>query len=518
MKHKHYLPVFLLVLVILAGSAWWFRTRTDLNTRADSVEATGVIEARQATLANEIGGKIVKVLVEEGERVEANQPLIRLDDALLQKQRDQAQSELDAAQANLKMLEAGATQEQLDAAQAQLSQAEAGLRLAQAALDNASANTRPEETATYRSNLDQARVQYYKMTVVLTNDQMDQLESALTQSRDNLTRATRRRDAIKKDSSLPDYVITFSEAAVTDAQSALDSVQRAYDAALDETLPYYHHIKLARAAWQLAQLNESQAQARLDGLQSDSKVSDQAVDDAEATVGDAKELVATTQAAYDELTAGASASRLDAAWDEIQEAERQLDAAVGSVAGSAEILFAQVDAATGQHHLAVANLAELQKGAREEEIEAAQARVQAAQAQKEALDLQLSKLTVTAPWEGVILTRSAEVGQTALPGATLIELGRLDQLELTVYLPEEKFGLIVPGQTVQVRVDTYPNRVFEGTILRMANEAEFTPTNVQTKEDRTRLVYAVVISLENPELALKPGMIADVDFAVGVSR
>ena len=78
--------------------------------------------------------------------------------------------------------------------------------------------------------------------------------------------------------------------------------------------------------------------------------------------------------------------------------------------------------------------------------------------------------------------------------------------------------MIVPGQTVQGRVDTYPNRDFEGTVLRMANEAEFTPTNVQTKEDRTRLVYAVVISLENPELALKPGMIADVDFAVGVSR
>lgn len=148
----------------------------------------------------------------------------------------------------------------------------------------------------------------------------------------------------------------------------------------------------------------------------------------------------------------------------------------------------------------------------------AQAHVKAAQAQLDSLDLQLSKLTVTAPWDGVILTRSAEVGQTALLGATLIEIGRLDQLELTVYLPEEKFGLIVPGQIVQVRVDTYPGQVFEGTVLRMADEAEFTPTNVQTKEDRTRLVYAVVIGLDNPDLALKPGMIADVDFAIGASQ
>ena len=101
----------------------------------------------------------------------------------------------------------------------------------------------------------------------------------------------------------------------------------------------------------------------------------------------------------------------------------------------------------------------------------------------------------------------------ALPGATLIEIGRLDQLELTVYLPEKKFGLLVPGQTAQVSVDAYSGRIFDGTVLRMADEAEFTPTNVQTKEDRTRLVYAVVIRIDNSDLALKPGMIADVNFA-----
>jgi len=518
MKRRNYTLVFLFVLAVLLGSGWWLRSRTVSAASNSAMEATGVIEARNVALSNEFGGKIVEVLVEEGEHVEANQPLVRLDDALFQKQRDQAQSELHALQATLKMLETGATQDQIDAAQAQLSQAEAGLRLAQATLDNASADTRPEDITTYRLKLDQTRAQYSKMTVVLTTDQLDKLESALTQARDNLARVTRRRDAIKKDSSVPDYVITFSEAAVTDAQSALDFAQQAYDVAQDRTLPYYHHIELARAAWQLAQLNEAQAQARLDGLRSDSKVPKEAVNDAEATLDDVKELADTTETAYNELTSGASAKRLDAAWDEVQEAERRLASVVRSPAGSAEILFAQVDAATGQYHLAAANLSALQNGAREEEIEAARARVQAAQAQLGALNLQLSKFIVTAPWEGVILTRSAEVGQTALPGATLIEVGRLDQLELTVYLPEEKFGLLVPGQTVQVRVDTYPNRVFEGTVLRMANEAEFTPTNVQTKEDRTRLVYAVVISLDNPELALKPGMIADVEFALGASK
>lgn len=519
LKHRSIFWIVLLAVILIAGGWWWTRAASGANAAsAHTLEVTGMIEARRVALASEIGGKIVEVLVEEGQRVEANQPLVRLDDSLLQKQRAQARSELDAAQAYLRMLEAGATPEQIDAAEAQLSQAEANLRLAQAALDNASAGARPEDIAAYRLKLDAARARYYNMTVVLTSDQLNELESALKQAKDNLAEATRRRDSLKKNDSAPDYVIAFADAGVADAQSAVDAAQKAYDAAQDKTMPYYRQIELAGAAWGLAQLNEAQAQARLDGLRSDSKVPNEAVDDAESTLEDAKDLVDAAKSAYDELTSGASSQRLDAAWDEVEKAQRELASVVRAAGGSAEILLAQVDAATGQHHAAAANLSALENGARSEEIEAARARVEAAQAQLDALDIQLSKLTITAPWDGVILTRSAEVGGMALPGATLIEVGRLDQLELTVYLPEEKFGVITPGQTAQVRVDAYPNRVFEGAVLRMADEAEFTPTNVQTKEDRTRLVYAIVISIENPDWMLKPGMIADVEFAIGESK
>ena len=128
------------------------------------------------------------------------------------------------------------------------------------------------------------------------------------------------------------------------------------------------------------------------------------------------------------------------------------------------------------------------------------------------LDVQLDKFTITAPWDGVLLTRSIEPGETVLPGTTLLEIGRLDRLELTVYLPEDRFGVVTPGQPASVTVDTYPDREFIGTVLQVADEAEFTPSNIQTKEDRVRLVYAIVISLENPDLALKPGMIADAEF------
>jgi multidrug resistance efflux pump len=128
------------------------------------------------------------------------------------------------------------------------------------------------------------------------------------------------------------------------------------------------------------------------------------------------------------------------------------------------------------------------------------------------LEIELKKSNLVSPWDGVVLTRSVEPGEVSQPGGTLLEISRLDRLELTVYLPEERYGLAKPGQEVNVRVDTYPERVFTGVVLRLADEAEFTPTNVQTKEDRTRLVYAVVIQLDNPDLSLKPGMIADVEF------
>jgi hypothetical protein len=146
------------------------------------------------------------------------------------------------------------------------------------------------------------------------------------------------------------------------------------------------------------------------------------------------------------------------------------------------------------------------------QLDVARAQVDTARAVLDALDLQLKKLTITAPWDGVVLNRSVEVGQTALPGGTLLELGRLNSLELTAYLPEEQFGSLKLGDPVRVRVDAYAGRTFSGSVLRMADQAEFTPTNAQTKDDRTRLVYAVVIGLDNPDLALKPGMIADVEF------
>ncbi len=551
MKHRNLILAIVLILAVGAGGGWWWLSQANAAAETLPLEATGVIEARQVAIAPEIGGKVVAVLVEASQRVTAGQPLVRLDDSLLLVQRAQAAAALRAAQANLAVLKAGATADQVQAAEAQLAGAQANVRLAQAALDAATVGTRPEDIGAMHAHLDLARAGYDGLTVVLTADQIEKARSALVTAEINLSEATARRDDLVADTRNPAFVVAAAQAAIADAQAAVAAAQSAYEAARpagDALQPYYRQIELARLSWEVAQANSAQAQARLDGLKGDSRTTAEALAAAEATLSDAQEQAEAARVAYDALTAGSSAPRLAAAWTEVQRAQTHLaafglggapiDGAVsasgalpegeaGAPAGlapageaglpsgvpsSVEALLAQVDAATALRDVAAANLATLKNGARSEQVDAAQAQVDAAQAQLSALDLQLNKLTLTAPWDGVVLVRSVESGQTALPGGSLLQIGRLDSLELTVYLPEERFGRVTPGQAVTVKVDAYPGRTFAGRVLRVADEAEFTPTNVQTKEDRSRLVYAVVIGLDNPDLALKPGMIADVTF------
>ena len=90
-------------------------------------------------------------------------------------------------------------------------------------------------------------------------------------------------------------------------------------------------------------------------------------------------------------------------------------------------------------------------------------------------------------------------------------LANLDQVTLTVYVPEADLGQVALGQSVQVTVDAYPD-AFAGTVSHIASQAEFTPRNVQTQEERVHMVFAVKVSLENPDLRLKPGMPADAVF------
>jgi multidrug resistance efflux pump len=210
------------------------------------------------------------------------------------------------------------------------------------------------------------------------------------------------------------------------------------------------------------------------------------------------------------------------AWTGLEQAEVARDGAeaylaeLGQQIANPLVLEAQVNAAKAQHEVATAAVAVaqahldgLQIGATPEQIAAIEAQVEIAETALEALTVQLDKLTLDAPITGLVLARPVHVGEVALPGAPLMTLADLTLVTLTIYVPEDQLGKVQIGQPVSVTVDAYPDRTFDGAVTFVASEAEFTPKNVQTREERVNMVFAVKVEVPNPDHALKPGMPAD---------
>ena len=118
--------------------------------------------------------------------------------------------------------------------------------------------------------------------------------------------------------------------------------------------------------------------------------------------------------------------------------------------------------------------------------------------------------TLVAPRGGMVATRVHEPGEAVQPGTTILTITDLSEARTRFYLPNDELAAAAPGKKVQVRADPYPNQVFDGTIFYVSPKAEFTPRNVQTREDRERLVYAVEVRIPNADLKLREGMPVEV--------
>jgi len=125
-------------------------------------------------------------------------------------------------------------------------------------------------------------------------------------------------------------------------------------------------------------------------------------------------------------------------------------------------------------------------------------------------EVRLNDLTADAPVSGTVLSRNVEAGETVAAGVAVYTIGDLEHPWVKVYVNETKLGLVKLGQKAQVFVDTFPGKAYDGRITYIASEAEFTPKNVQTQEERVKLVFGVKVSVTNVNDELKPGMPADV--------
>ena len=150
------------------------------------------------------------------------------------------------------------------------------------------------------------------------------------------------------------------------------------------------------------------------------------------------------------------------------------------------------------------------------EKDASDARLAQAQAAVVLARKALDYCTVLSPLSGTVTSKAVEVGDLATPGAVIVSVTKLDTVKLTIYVSETELPRVKLGASAEVRIDAGPKRIFPGRVTYISPTAEFTPKNIQTREDRVKLVFGVRIQIPNPDGSLKPGLPADATVAAAV--
>ncbi len=214
-----------------------------------------------------------------------------------------------------------------------------------------------------------------------------------------------------------------------------------------------------------------------------------------------------------EMDAAELSAQRDVTAAQLNTAERDVDAQ------AAQLDFLRSDAQRAQdllkNHTVSPSEAERAASAAKTQtknVEAARMRVEQARAQVAQMDAQLREMKVVAPTDSILEVLNVKIGDVLPPNREVATLIMPQQLWVRVYIPEPWLGLIKLGEAVRVRVDSFRDKDFSGKIEQINRQAEFTPRNVQTVEDRIRQVFGVKIRLDNYEDKLRAGMSADVFF------
>jgi HlyD family secretion protein len=268
-----------------------------------------------------------------------------------------------------------------------------------------------------------------------------------------------------------------------------------------------------------------QAIARLDCVDAEAAVAtaQAQVDNARAqqVLAEAGQKGANAQAAAARAQAAATARQIASAKVLEEQAAREEErmaklAAANAIEGKAvdDVMYAartakerreaaQAAATAAQRQ---ASAAATQAGAEGARIEVARTAVSIAETQLARARLAVAECAIAAPTGGTVTARLHEPGAVIAPGMPVVTILDTRVVTATFFLPDAELGRVKPGMKAQLKVDAYGAQVFEGTVRRIAAEAEFTPRNVQTREDRDRLVYAVDVDVPNPEGNLRAGM------------
>lgn len=536
---KVLIPVVIVVLAAVGVSVIAHRGQQR------EILGSGIIEADEVQISPKIGGRLEKLLVREGQQVEPGQLIAALEHADVDAEMQRAEGAAQAAQAALRELERGSRREQIEAARARLAQARAGRRGAERDLETA--QEAHEKVTELKQKLDAARagVQAAQANVAAAKANLDEARAGPTEEQINTLRAALKQAEARVESArkaarnaeevyqhqaaletpliaaATEESVGESEAALAQSESGRVEALAAADAATPRALDQ-------------ARTQEAAAEARLDG--------------ARRAVADAQEQVALTRAqaklkrdaaadALEEavrareaaraqlnvLLAGTREERVRAAEAALAAAETEADAAQATLQNTTELYEdrlaarqkrdaaeASLESALALERAARAELDLLLAGNTKEAIDHARGRLAEAQGALQAAEVRRSYCDLHAPCAGTVTEVVADEGEVVNPGAAVLVLADLENIWLRAYLGFAKLGAITLGQTLRVVTEAVPGRDFEGKVTRISDEAEFTPKDVQTAEQRVRQVYWIKVWLGDGEGLLKPGMPADV--------
>ncbi len=463
------LPSLIFILLLSAGCD---SLLTDQSL--EPIQASGVIEAKQINISPELSGRIKEIHVEEGSSVLAGDLLISLEDDLLLTQKAQATAQYRAA---LAMLES----------------ANAALLSANAFHASAEANLNAAEIQ-YEQVLAQVHVLEGENRVadwIGVSPSQIELPAWYFQQNEEIGAAR-----------------TLVDHAWIDYQEELTSFQKfAEEIGGEDFLEAEERLAYAQAVFQVASALRDR-QTSYWGRQEIREELDRIFNAAEAALEDA-------QGEYDQILLDAQYEEILVARARVSVSKERYDLArdywarQSSGDYSFDVLLAKalLNQAESGLDQAQAQIIQAENG-----LISADAAVKQAEAAMELTDLQLGKTLISSPISGVVLAKAIEPGEMIGAGFTALIIGDLNNLTVTVYLPENRYGQISLADQAELSIDSYPDKTFEAEVIHISDQAEYTPRNVQTQEERQNTVYAVKLIVKNTSGILKPGMPADVLF------
>ena len=348
---------------------------------------------------------------------------------------------------------------------------------------------------------------------------------------------------IQLDSALLEAQLTQAEAELAAAQASYDQIEAASaierilaQEAIDD-LHAYADVARAEKMLEIANLRDAvkDAERRLNSLEQGGKQTD--IDSARANVVLLADQLEDAQEDYQDF-AGKPETNLTKATLQLKlsEAQGRYDDAVRLLnnleadANSVDLAIAEANLLLAESSLLVAEseLEELQDGPDPDALALAEARLQtanstvalaqsqvdAASAAVDLLRVQVEKSRIVSPIDGLVLNALVEIGEIVFPGTPLVLVSNPSEITITVFVPEDRYGKIGVGDVAELTVDSFEDEIFKATVTHIADEAEYTPRNVQTEEDRRTTVFAIELSITDAEGKLKSGMPGDVVFQV----